>query len=61
MHKQPHTAVATRRRLPLWLKVLYTLFVAILVPVYWHHYGFGDRLFIYWSTHWVLRRVMPKP
>lgn len=24
---------------PLWVKLLYTLFVAILVPVYWHEYG----------------------
>ena len=23
---------------PLWLKVAYTLFVAVLVPVYWYHY-----------------------
>ncbi|MDJ0947463.1 MAG: membrane-associated protein [Alphaproteobacteria bacterium] len=28
-----------RGRLPLWLKVLYTLFLCVLVPVYWHHYG----------------------
>jgi hypothetical protein len=25
--------------LPLWLKVLYTLFVTLLVSVYWQHYG----------------------
>jgi hypothetical protein len=25
-------------RVPLWLKLAYTLFVAVLVPVYWHHY-----------------------
>jgi len=28
-----------RRTIPLWLKVSYTLFVAVLVPVYWVHYG----------------------
>src|SRR4051794_27675573 len=27
------------RELPLSLKALYTLFVAVLVPVYWRHYG----------------------
>jgi len=28
-----------RRAIPLWLKVSYTLFVAVLVPVYWVRYG----------------------
>jgi hypothetical protein len=23
----------------LWVKVVYTLFLAVLIPVYWHHYG----------------------
>lgn len=27
------------RRLPLWLKIAYTLFLAIMIPVYWHDYG----------------------
>lgn len=27
------------RRLPLWLKLAYSAFVAVLVPVYWRHYG----------------------
>ena len=26
-------------RVPLWLKVAYTAFMAVLVPVYWHYYG----------------------
>src|SRR5262249_10516503 len=26
-------------RLPLWLKLAYTAFVAVLVPVYWRYYG----------------------
>ena len=26
-------------RLPLWLKVAYTAFMAVLIPVYWSHYG----------------------
>lgn len=25
--------------IPLWLKVIYTAFMAVLIPVYWHHYG----------------------
>jgi hypothetical protein len=27
------------RRIPLWLKCAYTLFLAVLVPYYWHVYG----------------------
>jgi len=30
---------------PLWLKVAYTGFMAILVPVYWYHYGPTNFLF----------------
>lgn len=30
---------ASSSRIPLWPKILYTLFVAVLVPVYWRHYG----------------------
>ena len=26
-------------RLPLWLKLVYTAFMAVLIPVYWHYYG----------------------
>jgi hypothetical protein len=26
-------------RLPLWLKLTYTGFMAVLVPIYWHYYG----------------------
>lgn len=29
---------------PWWVRVPYTLFVAVLVPVYWHHYGPGNFL-----------------
>lgn len=25
--------------IPLWLKLLYTAFMAVLVPIYWYHYG----------------------
>lgn len=27
------------RGIPIWIKALYTLFVAVLVPTYWHQYG----------------------
>jgi hypothetical protein len=30
--------------LPLWLKISYTLFICILVPVYWKQYGPGNFL-----------------
>ena len=30
------------RKLPLWLKITYALFVCVLVPSYWYHYGFAD-------------------
>ena len=26
-------------RIPLWLKLVYTAFMAVLVPVYWYYYG----------------------
>jgi hypothetical protein len=29
----------TASRVPLWLKVAHTVFMAVLVPVYWHYYG----------------------
>ena len=30
--------------LPLWLKIAYTLFICVLVPVYWKQYGPGNFL-----------------
>lgn len=33
-----------RRRVPLWLRIGYTSFVAVLVPVYWVHWGPGNFL-----------------
>lgn len=29
----------TSSRLPLWFKIAYTAFMAVLVPVYWYYYG----------------------
>jgi hypothetical protein len=31
-------------QIPLWLKIGYTLFVCVLVPAYWKHYGPGNFL-----------------
>jgi hypothetical protein len=31
--------VAIGHQLPLWLKLLYTAYVAVVVPVYWYYYG----------------------
>ena len=33
-----HTATVPRP-IPLWLKIAFTVFMAVLLPVYWHHYG----------------------
>jgi hypothetical protein len=33
------TLAEPARRLPLWLKLAYTAFMAVLVPVYWRNYG----------------------
>ena len=31
-------------QIPLWLKIGYTAFVCVLVPIYWRHYGPGNFL-----------------
>jgi hypothetical protein len=31
-------------QIPIWLKISYTVFVAVLVPVYWQNYGPGNFL-----------------
>ena len=33
------TSLTPTPRVPLWLKVTYTAFLAVLVPVYWYNYG----------------------
>ena len=35
----PFLSGTGRAKLPLWLKLVYTAFMAVLVPVYWHYYG----------------------
>jgi hypothetical protein len=32
-------ALPAEPRIPLWLKLVYTAFMAVLIPVYWYHYG----------------------
>ncbi len=39
---KPHT---TSSRIPLWLKLSYSAFMAVLLPVYWYHYGVTNFLF----------------
>lgn len=34
-----------RMRLPLWLKIAWTVFLLVWVPVYWHQYGFQNFLY----------------
>lgn len=36
---EPTSIHSPPRRIPLWLKVIYTAFVCVLVPVYWRDYG----------------------
>lgn len=39
-HKEPQSKPAVvAARIPLWLKIAYTIFMAVLIPVYWYHYG----------------------
>lgn len=44
------------RRIPLWLKVLYTLLVAVIIPVYWVHYGPSNYL---WFSDIALLMTVP--
>ncbi len=37
---------ARRRRIPLWLKIAYTVFLCVLVPVYWRGYGPANFLWV---------------
>jgi hypothetical protein len=38
MHQNTNSHLPARR-IPLWLKIAYTAFMAVLIPVYWAHYG----------------------
>ncbi|MFC5272273.1 membrane-associated protein [Adhaeribacter terreus] len=41
---QPYFTEVETSEIPLWLKVTYTLFVAVLVPVYWKKWGVANFL-----------------
>jgi hypothetical protein len=42
--------------IPLWLKIAYTLFVCVLVPVYWRQYGLANFL---WFSDIALLALVP--
>lgn len=48
--------VFSGRKIPLLVKVHYTLFVGVLVPVYWHHYGPANFL---WFSDVALLLTVP--
>ena len=41
---------------PIWLKIVYTLFVAVLVPIYWRQYGPANFL---WFSDVALLMMVP--
>ncbi len=44
------------QRIPLWVKISYTLMVATILPVYWHHLGPGNFL---WFSDIALIALVP--
>jgi hypothetical protein len=58
MLDQPNTiwALFSLDQIPLWLKVSFTLFVCLLVPVYWVQYGPGNFL---WFSDIALLLTVP--
>src|SRR5262249_28262761 len=46
---------ARPNRIPLWVKLAYTAFVAVLVPYYWHAYG--PTNFLYYCDFALLMRL----
>lgn len=44
---KPDTVIPESKpaRIPLWLKIAYTAFMAVLIPVYWSNYGPGNFLY----------------
>ena len=41
-----HSGLSASQRVPLWLKLAYTAFMAVLVPLYWASYGPANFLFL---------------
>jgi hypothetical protein len=44
-------------RLPLWLKLAYSAFMAVLVPVYWYYYG--PTNFLYFCDVALILQIQP--
>ena len=40
-----NNALPSALKIPLWIKVCYTAFMAVLIPVYWYHYGPSNFLY----------------
>jgi hypothetical protein len=38
------TSLELSKKIPLWLKIIYTLFLCVLVPFYWYEYGITNFL-----------------
>jgi len=60
-----HNAAPVTKRIPLTLKLVFTTFMAVLVPVYWSHYGptnflyFCDlALFLTLAAMWLESRLL---
>jgi hypothetical protein len=49
-------AACCARKIPFWLKVVYTAFLGVLVPVYWSHYGPANFL---WFSDIALLVILP--
>jgi hypothetical protein len=54
-----------RGRIPLWIKILYSLFVCVLVPVYWREFGLPHflwasdiALFVVLAALWLENRLL---
>jgi hypothetical protein len=41
----PPALLTASPKFPLWLKISYTLFMTVLIPVYWYYYGVSNFLF----------------
>ena len=58
-------ARAWRGRIPLWLKIVYSLYLCVLVPVYWREYGPTNflwasdiALFVVFTAVWLENRLL---
>lgn len=40
-----NATTASSAAIPMWLKITYTAFMAVLIPVYWYHYGPANFLY----------------